>query len=67
MRRRCPQNRCSVALRLGKQARDDGARESDNVLGDVMEALVGAIYIDAGLDARAPLSKRTGDQCSRPR
>ena len=38
-------------LRLGKQARDDGARESDNVLGDVMEALVGAVYIDAGLDA----------------
>ena len=30
-------------LRLGKQARDDGARESDNVLGDVMEALVGAL------------------------
>jgi ribonuclease III len=38
-------------LRLGKQARDDGARESDNVLGDVMEALVGALYLDAGMDA----------------
>jgi ribonuclease III len=38
-------------LRLGKQARDDGARESDNVLGDVMEALIGALYLDHGMDA----------------
>ncbi len=38
-------------LRLGKQARDDGARESDNVLGDVMEALIGALFIDHGIDA----------------
>jgi ribonuclease III len=38
-------------LRLGKQARDDGARESDNVLGDVMEGLVGALYLDQGMDA----------------
>ncbi len=38
-------------LRLGKQARDDGAADSDNVLGDVMEALIGAWYLDAGLDS----------------
>lgn len=38
-------------LRLGKQARDDGAADSDNVLGDVMEALIGAWFLDAGLDA----------------
>jgi ribonuclease III len=38
-------------LRLGKQARDDGARDSDNVLGDVMEALIGALYLDRGMDA----------------
>lgn len=38
-------------LKLGKQARDDGAKDSDNVLGDVMEALIGALYLDAGLDA----------------
>ncbi len=37
-------------LRLGKQARDDGAGDSDNVLGDVMESLIGALYRDAGLD-----------------
>jgi ribonuclease-3 len=35
-------------LRLGKQAREDGAHDSDNVLGDVMEALIGAFYLDAG-------------------
>lgn len=35
-------------LKLGKQARDDGAADSDNVLGDVMEALIGALYLDHG-------------------
>lgn len=37
-------------LKLGKQARDDGASDSDNVLGDVMEALIGALFLDHGLD-----------------
>ncbi len=41
-------------LNLGKQARDDGAQESDNVLGDVVEAIIGAIFLDEGIDvARA--------------
>ena len=40
-------------MRLGKQARDDGALDSDNVLGDVVEALIGALYLDAGMDAAA--------------
>lgn len=35
-------------LRLGKQARDDGASDSDNVLGDVMEALLGASFVEHG-------------------
>lgn len=38
-------------LRLGKQARDDGATDSDYVLGDVVEALIGGLFRDAGLDA----------------
>ena len=38
-------------VRLGKQARDDGAADSENVLGDVMEALLGANHIDGGFDA----------------
>lgn len=38
-------------VRLGRQARDDGGRDSDNILGDVVEALIGALFVDAGLDA----------------
>ena len=50
-------------LRLGKQARDDGAYESDNILGDVMEALIGAWYREAGLDAaRAFVRKAWGNR-----
>ena len=45
-------------LRLGKQARDDGAADSDNVLGDVMEALLGALYREGGLDAARGVVRR---------
>lgn len=38
-------------LRLGKQARDDGASDSDNVLGDVVESLIGAVFLEHGLEA----------------
>lgn len=38
-------------VRLGKQARADGANQSDNVIGDVMEALIGALFIEAGFEA----------------
>ena len=49
-------------MKLGKQARDDGAADSDNVLGDVMEALIGALYLDHGLPAaRAAIRKLWGD------
>ena len=37
-------------MRLGKQARDDGAFDSDNVLGDVVESLIGALYLEAGFE-----------------
>ena len=39
------------ALRLSASATKIGARDSDGVLGDACEALMGALYIDAGLDA----------------
>lgn len=45
-------------LRLGKQARDDGAVDSDNVLGDVMEALIGALYLEGGLAAAEAFVRR---------
>jgi ribonuclease-3 len=38
-------------VRLGKQAREDGATQSDNVIGDVVEALIGALLIDGGMTA----------------
>ena len=38
-------------VRLGKQAREDGAQLSDNVVGDVVEALLGAVFLDGGLEA----------------
>lgn len=37
-------------MRLGKQARDDGASQSDNVVGDVVEALIGALYREGGAE-----------------
>ena len=40
----------SPALRLSPSATKVGARDSDNVLGDACEALIGAIYMDAGLE-----------------
>jgi len=40
-----------IHIRLGKQARDDGGADSDKILGDVMEALIGACFIQHGFDA----------------
>lgn len=45
-------------LKLSKQARDDGAQDSDNVLGDVMEALLGALYLEAGHGAARDAVRR---------
>ena len=59
-------------LILGKQARDDGATDSDNVLGDVMESLIGALYLEAGLEeartlVRSLWSSRVDTQESAPK
>jgi ribonuclease-3 len=45
-------------IRLGKQARDDGGADSDKILGDVMEALIGACFIENGFDAAQALIYR---------
>jgi ribonuclease-3 len=45
-------------IRLGKQARDDGGADSDNILGDVMEALIGASFVTQGFDATRDLVRR---------
>lgn len=38
-------------IKLGRQAREDRASESDNVVGDVVEALIGALFLDGGFAA----------------
>jgi ribonuclease-3 len=43
---------------LGKQARDDGGANSDNILGDVMEALVGAAFLTYGFDRTRAILRR---------
>jgi len=56
---------CSLGplIRLGKQARDDGGAGSTNILGDVVEALIGALYIDGGIAAaRAFIERHWADR-----
>lgn len=43
---------------MGKQARDDGGADSDNILGDVMESLLGAHFREHGFDATRELVHR---------
>jgi len=45
-------------VRLGKQARDDGGHDSDNILGDVMEALIGASFVTQGFEATRDMVRR---------
>ncbi len=45
-------------IRLGKQARDDGAFDSDNVIGDVIEALIGALFLEQGLEVAQAFVRR---------
>ena len=53
-RETCAENGREIGLpgliRLGKQAREDGASHSENVVGDVVEALIGALFLDGGLE-----------------
>lgn len=45
-------------IRLGKQARDDRANMSENIIGDVVEALLGAIHLDHGPAAAEAFVRR---------
>ena len=46
-------------IKLGKQAREDGANQSDNVVGDVVEALMGALLLDGGIDKANEFIRQT--------
>ncbi|MDO9489075.1 MAG: ribonuclease III [Sphingomonadaceae bacterium] len=43
---------------LGAQARGDRAHQSENVLGDVVEAMIGALYLDGGMAAAEAFVRR---------
>ena len=43
---------------LGTQARGDRAHKSDNVLGDVCEALIGALHLDGGIEVAEAFVRR---------
>ena len=45
-------------VKLGQQARADGGSNSDNILGDVMEALIGACFVTHGFEACADMVRR---------
>lgn len=45
-------------VRLGRTERRAGGTEKDTILADVFEAVVGAIYLDSGLDPVAILARR---------
>lgn len=45
-------------IRLGKQARDDGGHDSDNILGDVVEALLGALFLERGWNEARTLVRK---------
>lgn len=48
-------------IRLGKQAREDGGHDSDNILGDVMEALIGASFVTHGFEPTRTMVRRLWD------
>lgn len=45
----------SEHMRISRQARADGGTDSDNILGDVMESLLGAQFLDNGFAAARDL------------
>ncbi|HVM15202.1 MAG TPA: ribonuclease III [Egibacteraceae bacterium] len=45
-------------VRLGRGEEQSGGRDKDSILADTMEAVIGALYIDQGLEAAAALIDR---------
>ncbi|AKM10423.1 ribonuclease III [Croceicoccus naphthovorans] len=45
-------------IRLGKQARADGGLESDNILGDIVESLIGACQREHGFEVARDMVRR---------
>lgn len=45
-------------IRLGKSEEAHNGRDNESILGDVMEAILGAAYLDGGLDAAKAIYER---------
>lgn len=57
-----------AALLLGRGEENDHGREKDSVLADAYEAVMGAVYLDAGVDVvRGCVARHFGDKIDRPR
>lgn len=48
----------SEALRLGEGELKTGGRQRPSILADAVEAIIGAVYVDAGFDAAAQVVRR---------
>ncbi|BCS53805.1 ribonuclease 3 [Geobacter sp. SVR] len=54
-------------IRLGRGEEQTAGRDKDSILADVLEALIGAVYLDGGLEAARRLVLRLfGDQLEKP-
>jgi ribonuclease III len=49
-------------VRLGRGEEQSGGRDKDSILADTMEAVLGAVYIDRGMDTAFALVRRLFDQ-----
>lgn len=47
-----------ACVRLGRGEEQSGGRDKDSILADTIEALIGAVYLDQGMDAAARLVTR---------
>jgi len=47
-----------ASLRLGRGEVSDGGEDKESILADALEAVIGAVYLDAGLDAARDLVDR---------
>jgi ribonuclease-3 len=48
-------------VRLGKGEESTGGRDKSSILADTLEAVIGAVYLDGGMDAADPLVHRLFD------
>ncbi|QBI18983.1 ribonuclease III [Egibacter rhizosphaerae] len=48
-------------VRLGRGEEQSGGRDKDSILADTLEAIIGAAYLDAGIDAATALVRRLLD------